>query len=262
MQPQRRAQEEVRAYIKSGGKGKVTVNFKAGTYRLKETLSYDKKDSAKGVKTFYRASNSNETVVFTGAISVSGWEKLIRRLYVAGLNQTAVSSFRQLYVNGDRMPRARTPDSPASFRPLFEKNIDGEWTAPGIQFIPNPILNPTIPDPFIWVNQKEIEAIIVIQWKMAICRIDSISPYIAPLAGLISMQEPAWSNANIFRDKKTGKPSIWSFWQVTRFENAIEFLDEDGEWYFDENSKNFFISRLGDWIYFLHQLNFHKSRHS
>ena len=38
----------------------------------------------------------------------------------------------------------------------------------------------------------------------------------------------------MFRDAN-GEPGLWSFWQVTRFENALEFLDSPGEWYLDED---------------------------
>ena len=47
------------------------------------------------------------------------------------------------------------------------------------------------------------------------------------------MAEPAWQNANAFRGPD-GEPGVWSFWQVTRFENALQFLDSPGEWYLDE----------------------------
>ena len=78
---------------------------------------------------------------------------------------------------------------------------------------------------------------ITTQWKMSVCRVKSISPSSGLTPGFITMQEPGWGNANSFRDPEAGYPNEWSFWQVTRFENAYEFLDEAGEWYFDEHAK-------------------------
>ncbi len=231
-----RAQEAVRAFLASGGKGKIVVNVRGGTYRLSEPLRFGPQDSATNAKVTYRAA-PGETPVVTGAIPVSGWERVAGRVYKADLNALSPKPTRQLYVNGNRMSRARTPDYPASFRPLFELNSDGEWIAPGIQFLYNPVLNPTFPDPFTWQNQDRIEAVITTQWKMSICTLKSISASSGFTPGLITMQEPGWSNANSFRDPTAGYPNEWSFWQVTRFENAYEFLDEAGEWYFNETTK-------------------------
>src|SRR5664279_4438751 len=42
-------------------------------------------------------------------------------------------------------------------------------------------------------------------------------------------------------------PGIGSFWQVTYFENAYEFLNEPGEWYVDDHSGDiFYIPRPGE----------------
>lgn len=231
----KRAQEAVRAFLASGGKGKVFVNVRGGTYRLSEPLRFGPRDSAKNAKVIYRAAEG-ETPVVTGAIPISGWERVAGRLYKADLSALSPKPTRQLYVNGNRMPRARTPNYPASFRPLFELNLEGEWTSPGIEFVYNPVLNPTIPDPAIWQRVDRVEAVITTQWKMSICKLKSISASSGSTPGLITMQEPGWSNANSFRDPAAGYPNEWSFWQVTRFENAFEFLDEAGEWYFDETA--------------------------
>jgi hypothetical protein len=139
---------------------------------------------------------------------------------------------RQLWVNGRRATRARTADYPASFRPT----VDALPGAPrgGIEYLPNPFLNPPgYADPSRWTNPQDVEAVIVTQWKMMSCPLDRVVP--APFlgTGVLVVREPCWTNANVFRDTRTGAPGIWSFWQVTRFENALEFLDEPGEWYLD-----------------------------
>jgi hypothetical protein len=58
----------------------------------------------------------------------------------------------------------------------------------------------------------------------------------------IFLQQPGWTNANVFFDSKTQKPGIWGFWQVTRFENAYEFLRDPGDWYLNEEE---------GWIYYI-----------
>ncbi|MEW6282202.1 MAG: right-handed parallel beta-helix repeat-containing protein, partial [Candidatus Eremiobacterota bacterium] len=69
-------------------------------------------------------------------------------------------------------------------------------------------------------------------------------PILAPQqhTGLLTVQEPAWTNANLFLLDGIMQPGPWSFWQVTWFENALEFLDSPGEWYLDSNA---------GWLYYI-----------
>jgi len=245
-----RAKEAVREALAGGVRGKILVNVHGGTYRLTAPLEFTPADSARNARVTYRAM-PGETPVVTGAIPVVGWEQVSGRLYKADLSAQAPTPTRQLHVNGQRAVRARTPDYPASFRPLIEQ-VDGEWQAPGIEFIPNPVLNPGLPDPATWARAERIEALLITQWKMSICRIDAIAPAIdlgggVVLPGFITLQSPGWENANVFRDPDSGAPSIWSFWQVTRFENALEFLDAAGEWYYDEDAfALYYMPRWGE----------------
>ncbi len=140
---------------------------------------------------------------------------------------------RELYVNGERRTRAATSDYPAGFRPSWN---DG-GPASGIEYLPTVEpdgLNPASwGDPATWTNVSDIEAVIHTQWKMMSVPLRAITAAQGSTPGLLGMAEPGWTNANVFRDAD-GQPGIWSFWQVTRFENALQFLDEPGEWYLDE----------------------------
>ena len=241
------AQQAVRAFLASHPRRNVVVNVRGGTYRLTEPLRFTSEDSpGKPGRVLYRAV-PGETSVISGAVAVSGWATYQGRIQSADLSAIAPKRTRQLYVNGQRAVRARTPDYPSSFLP-FSEQVDGDWTVPGIKFIFNPILNPGLPDPAVWHRQGQIEAMIITQWKMSVCRLSSVTPMQAAggttIPGLIQLQEPCWGNANGYRDPETGAPSIWSFWQVTRFENALEFLDEPGEWYLDEQAATLYYMPL------------------
>jgi hypothetical protein len=241
------AQGAIRAFLASQSRRNVVVNVRGGIYRLTEPLRFSSQDSpGRTGRVLYRAV-PGETPVISGAVAVSGWEKHQGRIVKADLANIAPKRTRQLYVNGNRAVRARTQDYPSSFLPSSQQ-VDGEWIVPGIQFIFNPVLNPGLPDPGLWKNQEQIEAMIITQWKMSMCRLSSITPEkvvdgkIVP--GLIQVQEPCWNNANVYRDDESGAPSIWSFWQVTRFENALEFLDEPGEWYLHEQNATLYYMPL------------------
>lgn len=229
----------------------IVVHVRGGLYRLKETLHLDRRDSGrKGHDVVYRAVDGEHPVI-SGAIPVPGKDWAVHDTTL-GIWSAKVGSVetRQLYVNGKRATRARTElvngtNYPAGFLPKRvvvpgpPVSIEG-----GIQFIPAPTLNPGWWNPMEWKNVRDIEAVILTQWKMMSVPLDSIT------AGQITLQQPAWHNANLcFATNANAKvgPGIWSFWQVTRFENAKAFLDRPGEWYLDKAKEElYYIPRAGE----------------
>ena len=211
----------------------VTINVRGGTYRLKKPLRLTSKDSGRyGHNVIWKAA-SGEHPRICGSTKVSGWS-----LYDASLNiyraYVGPCQSRQLYVNGRRAERAQTTPYPAAFLP--------SWTGGGIEFIPTSLNPAAWRDPADWTNPQHIEAVIITQWKMMRVPVSSITPYSSPNNGRIVMQEPAWKNANVYFDPETNLPGIWSFWQVTRFENAYEFLTCAGQWYLDQTT---------GWLYYI-----------
>ncbi len=216
-----RARDAVRALPSSAFKDlDVYVFIKDGTYRLSQPLVLSSIDSGKhGHDVVYTAApGANPTI--SGAVQVTGWS------FDAGLGlyraKTGPYQSRQLYVNGNRAQRARTSSYPPAFNPAWVNN------GGGIQF---GVTTPETPDPTTWTNQSSIEAVILTQWRMMRVPVQSVTPPPAPTYGLINMQQPAWNNANVDFDILTNAPGIWSFWEVTWFENALEFLTQPGQWY-------------------------------
>ncbi len=216
----------------------VTVYLRGGTYRLKKPLKLTPKDSGRGGHTVVWSAAPGEQAVICGSKKVTGWslhdESLnIYRAYVGPCRS------RQLYVNGSRATRAQTTANPAGFRPSL---MNG-----GIEFIPTSLNPAAWNDPASWTNPEDIEAVLITQWKMMRVPLASIIPYNPPSNGLLVMKEPAWTNANVYFDVKTNLPGIWGFWQVTRFENAYEFLTGEGEWYLDQKAGwLYYIPRAGE----------------
>jgi len=216
-------------------------------------LTLSPEDSGRnGHDIVYRAA-PGEQPILSGGIQVKGWVLHDQDLGIYRAHVGPVSS-RQLYVNGQRATRAQTTPYPAGFRPGFFWLGVGMSDPIGIQFIPTPWLNPLgWYDPATWnqapTDPRKIEAVIQTQWKMMRVPVDTITPYpeytndFQPdqSTGLIKMREPAWTNANVFVGQD-GQPGVWSFWQVSRFENAYQFLDEPGEWYLDEQIGDLYYS--------------------
>jgi hypothetical protein len=245
-----RARDAVRAVNGSRKTGiNMTVNLRGGAYRLENPLALDWRDSGRnGKKVTYRAAPGEHPVI-SGSTLVRNWslhdESL--NIYKAFVGQC---DSRQLYVNGQRAPRAATESYPAGFRPAFYEILGVPLTG-GVEFIPTGINPARWRDPSSWTNVRDIEAVIITQWKTMRVPLESIIPYPDytpdPLdpgskTGLVILREPGWKNANVFLDSSTLEPGIWSFWQVTRFENAYEFLDEPGEWYLDKTA---------GWLYYI-----------
>lgn len=228
-----RAQRAVRSELSHGPAADVVVVLRGGTYRLEAPLKLTWRDSGRGDHTVAYRAYDGERPLISGAVRVpaSAWKKYggtgIWRARVGKL------SSRELYVNGRRATRAQSGEYPAGFRPAW----NGGGSGSGIEYLPTLQpggLNPASwGDPTSWTDPGAVEAVIDTQWKTMTVPVSSVVAARESTPGLLKMAEPAWRNANVFRGED-GQPGIWSFWQVTRFENALQFLDEPGEWYLDE----------------------------
>ncbi len=228
---------------------------RAATTDLSGPLCSTRRDSGRnGHDVVYRAA-PDEHPVISGSIRVQEWSLCDPAL---GIYQAYVGrrESRQLFVNGRRATRARTAPYPAGFRPAYFYFFGTPFPV-GIEFIPTGLNPDQWRDPSRWTNPRDIEAVIVTQWRMMTVPLQSIIPYPEytpnPLlepglkTGLITLREPGWTNANIYLSSLTWQPGLWSFWQVTRFENAYEFLDEPGEWYLNKSTGMlYYIPRPGE----------------
>ena len=235
------AQRAARRAVRAQPSSDVVVLLRGGTYRLKEPLRMSWRDSGRRGHTVAYRAYDGERPLISGAARVPGsaWKRYDAE---ANIWRAPVGiATRELYVNGKRATRARTSDYPAGFRPAWNEG----GAASGIEYLPTLApagLNPAgWGDPTTWSNPKDVEAVIDTQWKTMTVPLASVTPAQGSTPGLLRMTEPAWHNANVFRGAD-GQPGIWSFWQVTRFENALQFLDEPGEWYLDE---------VHGWLYYM-----------
>ena len=105
-----RAQAAVRAERASTGDSTVTVTFRAGTYHLEKPVEFTPADSGASVSlpVRYRA-QPGEEVVISGGVPVTGWSSDPEHPGVWKA-RAPLSEFNQLWVNGNRAVRARTPN--------------------------------------------------------------------------------------------------------------------------------------------------------
>jgi hypothetical protein len=204
----------------------VVVNLRGGTYRLTAPLSLEARDSGTNGHCVIWQAAPGETPIICGSIALTNWSPLSQNTNIYYATITPGTKSRQLYVNSNRMVRAATSNYPVSFLPTETQ---------GIRYVVVTNYNdPAWADPAAWTNAAEVDAVLITQWKMMICGVESVA-VTGTQTGALIMRQPAWTNANCFYENEilnTNKagPGLWSFWQVTRFENSLTFLDQPGEW--------------------------------
>jgi len=192
------ARDAARAQRRSGKVEPITISIRAGTYFLPETLILGSEDS----DTIWEAPHGEHPIISGGRL-ISGWAKKD-----AGSAWTAHAPgpyFRQLFVNGRRAARARSPKY-GFFR------IDGESSQNKpflLRYRGNDIKEE-------WANRDDVEVVTYLAWsdfRMPIVKVDQA----AHLATLAS--DP---------DTSAREPDARYF-----VENAPDALDMPGEWRFD-----------------------------
>lgn len=201
-----RARKKLRA-----GAGDVDVRLLDGTYRLARTLNFDWRDSGRGRGTVTWSAASHARPVISGSIAIKKFSLVNPTLGIYRAKVPVGTRSRQLYVNGRRAVRARSADNPNGF-----VRTAGGYEAP----------DETMAS---WQRPTDLELITTTQWKMMSCPVQSI------VGRQISMRQPCWTNVNVF-------PPLWSFNLISRIENALELLDEPGEWYLDSQD---------GWLYYM-----------
>lgn len=177
----------------------ATVVLRGGTYFLPETLVFKAEDS--GVT--YTAA-PNEKVVVSGGRRITGWA-------VNGGLWTVKTDlrFNQLFIDGKRRTRARTPNEGGFF------HVDGEITLdkPAKLKYREGDLRPE------WAERGDVEVIALQKWaeiRMPIRAIDA-SARVATLSG------------DCFKWIIENNARYW-------VENAPDLLDAPGEWYLDRKA--------------------------
>ena len=204
-----RAQARVRE-INATMSDDINVLLLPGRYPLAAPLVFTENDSgSNGFKVVWRAQDAQHPPLLCGGTPVTGWT-----LHDAGKNiwKAAVPrgfDTRQLYVNGRRAIRARSPedDDFTSKRHVFPSQFQG-MNATGFT---------TTYDVASWKNLERVEAILRVNWwRVARVPLASVS------TNRVLFQQPAGRYAHR-QEART----------VVYLENAYELLDAEGEWYLD-----------------------------
>jgi hypothetical protein len=109
-----RARKEVAKRIAAGGLERdLTVYLRGGTYELAEPLRFGPEDSPGAGRAVTYAAYPGETPTLSGGRKITGWKRGPGELWAAEVPEARDGkwTFRQLFVNGERRQRARTPNA-------------------------------------------------------------------------------------------------------------------------------------------------------
>ena len=182
--------------------------LRGGTYFLEKPLLFGPEDSGTAQCPVTYAAYPGEKPVISGGKVITGWKRAPEGLWTAEIPEVKQGKwyFRQLYVNGQRRPRARLPQEG-----YYTVAAPGDPPARAFKFDPGEI------DPK-WRNLDDVEIVLLQYWTEARLRIESIDQ----AANMVRFTGDVW------------RPTDWSNgWYV---ENVFEGLTKPGDWYLDRQA--------------------------
>jgi hypothetical protein len=221
-----RKARDLRRLNDSSIKDGIKIIIAGGTYQFTEPLFIRPEDLGTASSPTIIESAAGEIPVFSGGVQIRGWRKSTGRIWEA---QTSLNDFRQLWVNGAKAIRAKEFDGDSMGRILSWDRVNETCWIPlmkNLSFSPG------------------MEMVIHQWWAIAILRISSIERkgdsallrFMQPESRVQS--EHPWPAPWI--SKETGNSAFYLV-------NAMQFLDEPGEWFFDKkNQKVYYYPSDGE----------------
>ncbi len=222
-----RARDVARELKKAGPVPRpITVDIRGGTYSLPEPFRLGPDDSGEKDAPIVFAARRGETPVFSGGRTIGGWTKGdggIWRTEIPGV-KAGQWYFHQLFVNGERRTRARTPNegylralgplekySKDRKDPAFAKNMA---IRTGFKFREGDLKGS-------WRNPGDVNVFLYHSWTTSMHWLDRV--------------DEAAGTAH-FTNRSGWPVGYWETEQRYHVENVREALDAPGEWYLDRKT--------------------------
>lgn len=216
-----RAQEAIRALNRGGALAKrVTVHIRGGEYDLSQPLVFEPADSGTPQDPITYAAYPGETPVISGGKEITGWKrvtdsKLLKQaggeLWMARVPEVKQGKwyFDQLFVNGQRRLRARTPHEGSFLYVDGKVSMEKQGT---FRFHPGDIK----PE---WAREGKVEVVVLLRW--------------AEFRTYFSKVDEASHTVTLSGSPNPYNPEINARYWV---ENTIDALNAPGEWYLNRRS--------------------------
>ncbi len=218
--------------------GDIVVNILPGNYHIDETLVFDKKSSGKdGYNVIYKGTSTTEPSIINGGTKITGWKDDDGDgIWTA---PAPVEDTRTLYINSYPAQRAQSK----YLYNVLENYSDG-------------VSNDAYPD---WIVQTDgfkvskenffcgfahpevLELVWPLYWTLQRTPVEDLVVDPEDSSKLIfRMKQPAW-DISITKENDDTNPLNYECEvppsKCFYIENAIELLDEQGEFYFDKTNK-------------------------
>lgn len=218
--------EKAQSYAREMVKRNANVEvFLEGEFKLDKTLIFNEEDSAQSGKSVVYNGGGNASI--SGGKKVTGWEPVADTpLYKTTIED--IDDFRHFYVNGNRGVRARS-----KWLYFAKDSYIDETTTNTYSDVDGFVLDKNdFPKEF--KNPTDMEFVWMVSWKNIRMPVEdwfknSDGDYVAVFP------QPYFDTARPCVNQ-TG-PELGTPFYI---ENAPEFLDEAGEWYFDKESKSLY----------------------
>jgi hypothetical protein len=215
-----RARQAVQA-INKNMSNDILVVLRGGVYPIDKTITFEAKDSGTGGHHVIYRAETGEMPVISGGKPVVGWKPDANGRWKA---PAPIDNFRQLFVNGRRATRAKG-DAPAGLEPEGEDAY--KTTDVGMAD---------------WKNPGDLEFCYLNIWDHTRCKVQGIKR--DGDRAIVTMLQPYFTHA---KTKEGVQVSNASQIQGIYIENALELLDEPGEWYLDREFKMvYYMPREGE----------------
>jgi len=212
-----RAQAAVRDARRQGAAtGPITVLIR-GTHRLREPLIFTPDDSGSEKCPITWKSAPGQRAILSGGRPITGWRPAADGLWTADVPDAKAGRlyFRQLFVDGRRATRARSPNEGFYHVEALVDAPPGKWNTGVDRFRFGGQDIQRCADP------NNLELVVFHSWNTSRVRVASVDT---------QQRVVTFTGPTIFR------PLAWDPQQRYYVENAAELLDAPGEWFLDAST--------------------------
>lgn len=224
------ARDAVQKHIIKGLTSNILVILRGGTYNISKTLTFGPGDSGNEKYSVTYSVYPGEKVILSGGVKIRGWSKGQGKVWTATIPDVKKGSlyFQQLYINGTRAVRARTPnadDSDCWWR--IESSSATRENPPAEN---EPIILKVSRHLTAYSNPSDIELVYMENNECGWKRLGSIDE----AAQTLTLATPnRWNPKEFVCDWSLSIPFAG---KSCYLENAPEMLDQPGEWYLDRKT--------------------------
>lgn len=237
-----RARDEVRRLKAAGKLGEgVTVNLRAGTYRLTAALALGPEDAGTPQAPIVWRAHGDEKAIVTGSLPVKGFKPWKGQIVVADLKGSRLENvtFRQLFFRGERQVMARYPNADPK-DPHF-----GQW-AYVLAADPAPATNRSVSDKIPQAKDHFTATGDVIKptWEKLTQAEIAIHPAYGWAWNVVALKSADKESDTIW----LGRPVSYGLMTGDRYfvQNLLAELDAPGEWYLDRKEHKLYFWPPGD----------------